>query len=72
MNPTQFVSRLTRKSRSSFFCVFLCLPRLQREALYAVSAFCGIVDYAVDLGHDRAAQRKKLERRRAELAEERR
>ena len=39
MNPTQFVSRLTRKSRSNFFYAFLCLPRPQREAIYAVYAF---------------------------------
>src|SRR5215510_2216637 len=68
MNPTQFVSRLTRKSRSNFFYAFLCLPRPQREAIYAVYAFCRIVDDAVDMGHDRAAQRKELERWRGEIA----
>jgi phytoene synthase len=68
MNPTQFVSRLTRKSRSNFFYAFLCLPRPQREAIYAVYAFCRIVDDAVDVGHDRAAQRKELERWRGEIA----
>jgi len=69
MNPARFVSRLTRKSRSNFFYAFLCLPRPQREALYAVYAFCRIVDDAVDVGRDRAAQRKELERWRAEIAE---
>src|SRR5262249_26374953 len=69
MNPTQFVSKLTRKSRSNFFYAFLCLPRPQREAIYAVYAFCRIVDDAVDVGHDRAAQRKELERWRGEIAE---
>src|SRR5262245_66583051 len=68
MNPTQFVSKLTRKSRSNFFYAFLCLPRPQREAIYAVYAFCRIVDDAVDMGHDRAAQRKELERWRGEIA----
>ena len=68
MNPSRFVSRLTRKSRSNFFYAFLCLPRPQREALYAVYAFCRIVDDAVDIGQDRAAQRRELERWRAELA----
>ena len=68
MNPTQFVSRLTRKSRSNFFYAFLCLPRPQREAIYAVYAFCRIVDDAVDVGHDRAAQREELERWRSEIA----
>jgi phytoene synthase len=69
MNPTKFVSRLTRKSRSNFFYAFLCLPRPQREALYAVYAFCRIVDDAVDVGQDRAAKRKELERWRAEIAQ---
>src|SRR5206468_11948224 len=67
MNATKFVSRITRKSRSNFFYAFLCLPRPQREAIYAVYAFCRIVDDAVDIGHDRAAQRKELERWRAEI-----
>jgi phytoene synthase len=69
MNPAKFVSRLTRKSRSNFFYAFLCLPKPQREALYAVYAFCRIVDDAVDVGRDRAAQRKELERWRAEIAQ---
>ena len=69
MNPAKFVSRLTRKSRSNFFYAFLCLPRPQRESLYAVYAFCRIVDDAVDVGQDRAAQRKELERWRAEIAQ---
>jgi phytoene synthase len=69
MNPTKFVSRLTRKSRSNFFYAFLCLPRPQREALYAVYAFCRIVDDAVDVGEDRAAKRKELEHWRAEIAQ---
>src|SRR6266511_5851284 len=69
MNPTKFVSRLTRKSRSNFFYAFLCLPRPQREALYAVYAFCRIVDDTVDVGQDHAAKRKELERWRAEIAQ---
>jgi phytoene synthase len=69
LSPTQFVSKLTRKSRSNFFYAFLCLPRPQREAIYAVYAFCRIVDDAVDIGHDRAAQRKELERWRAEIVQ---
>ncbi|HEU4439905.1 MAG TPA: presqualene diphosphate synthase HpnD [Methylomirabilota bacterium] len=68
MNAGQFVSRLTRKSRSNFFYAFLCLPRAQREAIYACYAFCRIVDDAVDLGRDRAAQRAELKRWRDEIA----
>ena len=67
MNAGQFVSRLTRRSRSNFFYAFLCLPRPQREAIYAVYAFCRIVDDAVDLGRDREEQKKELERWRDEL-----
>src|SRR6202008_178113 len=68
MNAGQFVSRLTRKSRSNFFYAFLCLPRAQREAIYACYAFCRIVDDAVDLGQDRAAQRRELGRWRDAIA----
>ncbi len=68
MNAGQFVSRLTRKSRSNFFYAFLCLPRQQREAIYAVYAFCRIVDDAVDLGQDREEQRRALASWREEIA----
>ena len=68
MNAGQFVARLTRKSRSNFFYAFLCLPRAQREAIFACYAFCRIVDDAVDLGQDRAAQRGELGRWRDEIA----
>ena len=68
MNAVRFVSRLTRKSRSNFFYAFLCLPRVQREALYAVYAFCRIVDDAVDLGQDKDEQRRELARWREEIA----
>jgi phytoene synthase len=67
VNAGQFVSRLTRRSRSNFFYAFLCLPRPQREAIYAVYAFCRIVDDVVDLGHDRDEQRRALAQWRAEI-----
>ncbi len=68
MNAGQFVSRITRRSRSNFYYAFLCLPRRQREAIYAVYAFCRIVDDAVDLGQDREEQRRALATWRAEIA----
>jgi phytoene synthase len=68
VNAVRFVSRLTRKSRSNFFYAFLCLPRVEREALYAVYAFCRIVDDAVDLGQDKDEQRRELARWRDEIA----
>ena len=67
MNAGQFVARLTRRSRSNFFYAFLCLPRAQREAIFACYAFCRIVDDAVDLGQDRPAQRAELQRWRDEI-----
>ena len=68
MNAGQFVARLTRKSRSNFFYAFLCLPRRQREAIFAVYAFCRIVDDAVDLGRDREEQQRALQQWREEIA----
>ena len=61
-------ARLTRKSRSNFYYAFFALPKPRRDALYAVYAFCRIVDDAVDLGQDRTAQRAELARWRDEIA----
>lgn len=55
MSVTDLASRLTRRSRSNFYYAFLTLPRPRREALYAVYAFCRIVDDIADLGVDGAA-----------------
>jgi len=61
VNAGQFVSRLTRRSRSNFFYAFLVLPKAQRDAMYAVYAFCRIVDDIVDEGGgDRARARREL------------
>jgi phytoene synthase len=68
MNATEFCSTLTRKSRSNFYYAFLFLPRPQREAIYAVYAFCRIVDDVVDLGRDPEVQRKELAYWRREVA----
>lgn len=42
------VKRRTRKSGTSFYYSFLLLPRVKREAVYSVYAFCRAVDDAVD------------------------
>jgi 15-cis-phytoene synthase len=68
MNAAQLCSRLTRKSGSNFYYAFLFLPRPRRQALYAVYAFCRIVDDVADLGTDSGEQRKALDRWRAEVA----
>lgn len=72
MTATSLVSQLTRRSRSNFYYAFLTLPRARREALYAVYAFCRTVDDIADLGAEQgaepAAQRRQLDRWRAEVA----
>lgn len=68
MNATEFCSTLTKKSRSNFYYAFLFLPRPQREAMYAVYAFCRIVDDVVDLGGDAGRQRQELAHWRGEVA----
>ncbi len=46
---TRDISRaVTKASRSNFYYAFLFLPRPQREALYAVYAFCRVTDDLVD------------------------
>jgi 15-cis-phytoene synthase len=59
---------LTRRSRSNFYYAFLTLPRPRRDALYAVYAFCRIVDDVADLGRDPGAQRAQLARWREDVA----
>ncbi|MFQ5827946.1 MAG: presqualene diphosphate synthase HpnD [Candidatus Methylomirabilia bacterium] len=68
MNAAKLCSSLTKKSRSNFQYAFLFLPRDQREAIYAVYAFCRIVDDVVDLGGDVTIQRRELGRWREEVA----
>jgi phytoene synthase len=53
VKASEFVSRLTRRSRSNFYYAFLTLPRSRRDALYAVYAFCRTVDDIADLGQER-------------------
>jgi len=68
VNSGRLVSRLTRKSRTNFYYAFLLLPRPQREAMYAVYAFCRIVDDVVDAGGDPEIQRRALAHWRREVA----
>jgi phytoene synthase len=41
-------ARVTRQSGTSFYYAFLALPREKRRALYALYAFCRVVDDCVD------------------------
>ncbi len=48
-SATRDIARaVTKASRSNFYYAFLFLPRAQREALYAVYAFCRVTDDLVD------------------------
>ncbi|HXH82615.1 MAG TPA: squalene/phytoene synthase family protein, partial [Candidatus Tectomicrobia bacterium] len=68
MSLASVAAQLTRRSGSNFYYAFLTLPRRQREALYAVYAFCRTVDDVADLGSDAAAQRRALAEWRAAVA----
>ncbi|HYE89500.1 MAG TPA: presqualene diphosphate synthase HpnD [Terriglobales bacterium] len=69
MSVADLASRLTKRSRSNFYYAFLTLPRPRREALYAVYAFCRIVDdIADDGGADPATQHAGLAAWRREVA----
>jgi phytoene synthase len=68
MSLSSLTSRLTRKSRSSFYYAFLTLPRPRRAALYAVYAFCRTVDDIADLGGDPAVQAAQLAAWRRDVA----
>ncbi len=51
MSPTEaqmFCTTYTKQSGSNFYYSFLFLPRLRREAMYSIYAFCKMVDSAVD------------------------
>lgn len=67
MNAGDFCSALTKLSRSNFYYAFLFLPKAQREAMYAVYAFCRSVDDVVDTGGEPALQRRELDRWRQEV-----
>ncbi len=63
---------LTKASRSNFTYAFLVLPRAQRDALYAIYAFCRISDDVVDeeagpTGIFGASPKERLDAWRAEV-----
>jgi len=47
-NAAAYCKKLTQRSQSNFYYAFLFLPRVRREALEAVYAFCRLVDDVVD------------------------
>jgi|SRR5579871_698070 len=62
-----YARRLTERSRSNFYYAFLFLPRARREALYAVYAFCRLVDDAADDARSPDEARARLAEWRREL-----
>ena len=68
MSLSRLSASLTRRSRSNFYYAFLTLPRARRDALYAVYAFCRLVDDVADLGRDPGVQRAELGRWRRDVA----
>lgn len=60
MNAAELVATLTRRSGSNFYYSFLFLPRRQREAMYALYAFCRTVDDAVDQGAGSPADQRRI------------
>ncbi|HPA46924.1 MAG TPA: presqualene diphosphate synthase HpnD [bacterium] len=57
----------TRKSKSNFYYALRFLPRLKREAIYSVYAFCRFVDDAVDEADDEADAERKIAGWRSEI-----
>ncbi|MSP62442.1 MAG: squalene synthase HpnD [Myxococcales bacterium] len=66
-NAADYCRKLTKRSRSNFYYAFLFLPRERREALYAVYAFCRLVDDAADDARSPEEARTNLARWRGEL-----
>ncbi|MGH7370327.1 MAG: squalene/phytoene synthase family protein, partial [Candidatus Methylomirabilales bacterium] len=64
---SEALATLVRKSRSSFYCSFLFLPRAKREAIYAVYALCRAVDDIADDPGDVEAKAERLKGWREEL-----
>jgi phytoene synthase len=58
---------VTQRSRSNFYYSFLFLPREQRDAMYAIYAFCREVDSVVDDPQPGSDPRKQLDAWRREL-----
>jgi phytoene synthase len=65
MSAGALVSQITRRSRSNLYYGFLALPRPRREALYALYAFCRVVDDIADVGPEQGTAATAL---RQELA----
>ncbi|MGQ0812475.1 MAG: presqualene diphosphate synthase HpnD [Nitrospiraceae bacterium] len=63
-----YCTTITKQSGSNFYYSFLFLPKLRREAMYSVYAFCKQVDGAVDEPPPGSDPQDQLRRWRGELA----
>jgi phytoene synthase len=62
-----YCTNLTKNSGSNFYYSFLFLPKVRREAMYTVYAFCKAADSAVDEPPAGSDPKEELRRWRAEL-----
>ena len=68
LEAQQYCTAVTKGSGSNFYYSFLFLPKIRREAMYAVYAFCREIDSLVDEPSHGSDPRAALTSRRAELA----
>jgi phytoene synthase len=62
-----YCTTLTKQSGSNFYYSFVFLPKVRREAMYTVYAFCKAVDSAVDEPPPGSDPKEELRRWRSEL-----
>ena len=68
MSPQDYCQQKAAASGSSFYYSFMFLPKLKREAITALYAFCREVDDIADECHDTNLARTKLAWWRTEIA----
>lgn len=69
MTPAAYCRERTRRAQSSFYYPLLLLPTPQRQAMYALYAYCREVDDAVDQASDPQAATAQLAAWRQRLAQ---
>ena len=68
MDLLDYCRQVTKASRSNFYYSFLFLPKKQREAIYAVYAFCRLIDDVVDRNTSTARALEELKQWREQIA----
>jgi len=67
MDAFTYCQQKVAQSQSSFYYSFLLLPKMRRQAIYNVYAFCREVDDIVDDGKDPSVAMQKLQWWRQEV-----